>query len=190
MRKFIYLFLISAILSSIVHAEIFTCKDANGNTIYADTPQSCAGNKAEEVKVDSLPTLIQTKSSPTNSSSSVEAKPENKEKYNSLNITAPNAGETLRSNNGDVTISYQTDPVLKADVGHRYVVIVNGKEVYRGKNSSVNLQEADRGEYNVSAKVVTANGRTLIESQDVEFFLQRFSALQNGGNNGGGGGRQ
>ena len=181
MRIYIFLLLITAIFSSLVHAEIFTCKDANGNTVYADTPQACAGSKAEEVKVDSLPTLIQTKPTATNTVSRSNVEPEKKENYLSLTITSPNDGETVRSNNGDITISFSAEPALKADIGHRYVVMLNGKEIYRGKNSSVSVQEADRGEYTVTAKVVTANGRTLIESQGLEFFLQRFSILQNSG---------
>lgn len=166
-------------------AGIYTCKDENGNTIYSDTPQACVDDKAEEVKVDSLPTLIQTKPVATQTSNETE-EVKKKDHYQSLVITSPNKDETLRSNNGDLTISYQTDPALKTDVGHRYVVILNGKEIYRGKNASVKLEELDRGEYSVSAKIVTSNGKTLLESESMEFFLQRFSALQNGGANGGG----
>ena len=43
-----------------VQAEIYTCKDVNGITVYTDSPDECAF--AEEVKVDELPTLIPAKS--------------------------------------------------------------------------------------------------------------------------------
>jgi len=163
-----------------LQAEIFTCKDANGNTIYADTPQACVGNKAEEVKVDTLPTLIQSKSLPssTGTSSSQLEQREDKEDYQALNITNPSQNQTLRSNEGNVTISFQSTPALRGNFGHRYAVALNGKEIYRGKGTSVSVNEADRGVHKVTAKIVTANGRTLATAETVEFFLQRFSALQ------------
>ncbi len=52
------------------------------------------------------------------------------------------------------------------------------KEVYKGTQSSVVLENVDRGTHAVSAKVIARNGRIIISSESVRFTLHRFSRLQ------------
>ncbi len=160
-----------------VQAEIYTCKDANGNTVYTDSPNACAD--AEEVKTDKLPTLVPSKSLPTTSSNRNVKREEDKNLYTELVITAPGNDSTIRDNNGNLTINFRVAPALQTRNGHKYVVTVNGAEVYSGTSTITALINVDRGTHTIGVKVVDANGSVKISAAPVKVTLQRFSALQN-----------
>ena len=183
MRVGLFLLIISLICVSSAQARIYTCKDQNGNTIYTDNPAECSNTeKAEEVKTDALPSLIEIKpvATPTTRSDNKTTKTD-KDKYTSLSITSPASDENVRNNEGDVTIAFQSSPTLQTRLGHQYVVTLSGEEVYKGTQSNVILRNVNRGTHAVTAKIVARNGRTLISAPTVQFTLHRFSRLQNEG---------
>jgi hypothetical protein len=158
-------------------AEIYTCKDAKGNTVYTDSPGGCVN--AEEVEVDTLPTLIPTKPIANSNRSSGTKKDEDKNPYTELVITSPSNDATIRDNQGNLTINFRASPALQSRKGHKYVVTVDGAEVYSGTSTITALKNVDRGTHNISVKVVDASGTTKISATPVKVTLQRYSALQN-----------
>ncbi len=190
MRGSLLLLLVVIVCVNIAQARIYTCKDKDGNTIYTDNPTECA--QPEEVKTDKLPTLIETKpltTSPSSTSSSSTQKENNG--YQALTITAPGNDTSIRDNSGVVNITFQASPALNTRRGHKYVVILGGKQVYKGTEGSVTVKNVDRGTHVVKATIVARNGRTLISSEPVSFTLHRYSRLQNtvnSANDGGEGG--
>jgi hypothetical protein len=162
-------------------AEIYTCKDAKGNTVYTDSPSGCAN--AEEVEVDTLPTLIPTKPLVNSNSNRSSNKEEDKNVYTELVITSPSNDETVRNNQGNLTINFKASPALQSRKGHKYVVTVDGEEVYSGTSTITALKNVDRGTHSISVKIVDTNGSTKISATPVKVTLQRFSALHNTDNN-------
>ena len=154
-------------------AEIYTCKDAKGNTIYTDSPSECAN--AEEVEVDELPELVPTKPIVVPRSSNSPVKQDTKNKYSELKITSPDNDSTIRNNQGDLTINFQSTPALQTRFGHKYVVNMDGKEIYTGTSTVTTLKNVDRGTHTISVKIVTADNRTVISATPVLFTLHRFS---------------
>ena len=162
---------------SSAYADIYTCKDADGNTVYTDSPDGC--NNAEEVKVDTLPTLIPTKPLATNPRNSTNNNNiEEKNSYTALTITSPANDSSVRDNQGNVTINFQVSPNLKTRNGHEFVVTLDGNQVYSGTSTITALKNVDRGTHTISVKVVAADGSTQISAAPVKFTLQRYSALQ------------
>ena len=160
-----------------VQAEIYTCKNAKGETIYTDSPSQCVN--AEEVKVDTLPTLIPTKpiSIPANNQNNQPE--EEKFSYSILEITSPANNANLRDNQGNITINFRSTPALQTRKGHQYVVAVNGKDVYSGTSTITALKNVDRGTHTITAKIIDSSGKVIITSSAVKATLQRFSSLQN-----------
>ncbi len=160
------------------HADIYTCKDSDGKTVYTDSPDAC--KDAEEVKVDTLPTLIPTKplaTSPRTSTSNNTLAEKNS--YTALTITSPSNDSVIRDNQGNVTINFQVSPNLKTRSGHEFVVTLDGTQVYNGTSTITALKNVDRGTHTIGLKVVAADGSTKISATPVKFTLNRFSALQN-----------
>ena len=173
----------------LAQAEIYSCKDAEGNIIYTDTPGGCSN--AEEVEVDTLPTLIPTKPVVSTSQNNTNnTKPEDKNLYADLIITSPSNDSVVRDNQGNVTINFRSTPGLQTRNGHKFVVTMDGAEVYSGTSTIAALKNVDRGTHSIGVKVINADGSTQISATPVKFTLQRYSALQksntnnNGVNNG------
>ncbi|QMU61968.1 MAG: DUF4124 domain-containing protein [Gammaproteobacteria bacterium] len=178
MRISLTIFIVMLITTCLhnVQAEIYTCKDAKGNTVYTDSPSACAN--AEEVKVDALPTLIPTKSLVT-SNSNRAVKEDDKNAYSELVITSPSNDATFRDNQGNLTINFRVNPALQTRKGHKFVVTVGGAEVYTGTSTITALNNVDRGTHVITVKVVDADGSAKITATPVSVTLQRYSALQN-----------
>ena len=184
MRIILLVLFVLTICVNTAQAGIYTCIDKDGNTVYSDSPATEGCTETREVKVDTLPDLIETKSTPVPYSSSTTKTSSEKDQdgaYTSLAITSPSNEENLRGNEGDVYITFQASPTLNTRRGHQYVVSLGGKEVYKGTQNSVTLKNVDRGTHVLTAKVVARNGRTIISSTPVQFTLHRFSALQGDG---------
>ena len=164
------------------HSGIYTCKDKDGNTVYADSPDSASCVNAEEVTLPPLNTskpLVYPPSTSTDSSASGAGAAG---AYSSLEITSPSLQENIRSNEGNINIAYQASPALQAQLGHQYVVTLSGKEIYKGPNSKVAIQGLDRGTHVISAAIISSDGKTIISSPSVQFTLHRFSSLQGNAN--------
>lgn len=157
-------------------AEIYTCKDAKGNTVYTDSPAGCAN--AEEIKVDTLPTLVPSKSIAVPRSSNSSGKEDDKDTYSELVITSPSNDSTLRDNQGNLTINFRASPALQTRKGHTYVVMVDGAEVYSGTSTITALKNVDRGTHNIVVKIVDPEGNMKISAAPVKVTLQRFSAKE------------
>lgn len=172
---FIVLFVVCA---SSVQAKIYTCKDANGKTIYTDTPSQCAN--AEEIKEDALPALVPTKRIAIPASNRSTKPAEEKNAYKELVITSPANDSITRNNQGNLTVNFRVEPSLKS--GDKFVITVNGKEVYTGTSTITALKNVDRGTLSIGAKVIDADGSAKINATPVNVTLQRFSILQSSDN--------
>ncbi len=161
-------------------AEIYTCKDAKGNTVYTDTPGGCAN--AEEVKVDTLPELVPSKSIAIPSSNRV-VKEEDKSVYSELVITSPSNDATIRENQGNLTINFRASPALQTRIGHKFVVSMDGTEIYSGTSTITALKNVDRGTHTIVVKIVAPDGSTKLSAAPVKFTMQRFSVLNNAESN-------
>ncbi len=173
----LFILTLTSLCVSNVQAEIYTCEDANGNTIYTDSPSACSN--AEEIEVDALPTLIPTKPIAVPSSNSSLKPQDDKSLYSELVITSPSNDSTIRDNQGNLTINFRAAPALKARKGHKYVVTVDGAEVYNGSSTITALKNVDRGTHTIGVKIVASDGSTKIAATPINITLQRFSALQN-----------
>jgi hypothetical protein len=93
--------------------------------------------------------------------------------YREFAIASPPNDGVVRNNTGSVTVQLGLDPGLQAD--HFVTVYLDGK-AYRGRfgSSNVELTGVDPGEHRLRAKVIDAKGKTLIESEQVTFTLQRM----------------
>lgn len=156
-------------------AEIYTCKDAKGDTVYTDSPSACSN--AEEIKTDKLPTLVPSKSL-TRRPSTGAKKEQDENPYVDLKISSPSNDSVIRDNQGNLTINFQASPGLQTRHGHKYVVTMNGAEVYNGTSTIAALKNVDRGTQTIVVKVIDAEDKVMIASEAVTATLQRFSAQQ------------
>ena len=161
-------------------AELFKWVDADGNIIYSDQPPPGAEKKDHQVDEEALPHLNTTPAleTPVTSSTSSKANKEDaKERYKSVAIVEPENDTSMRQNAGNVSIKVAIDPYLFNERGDTLAIYMDGFEVSRGRDLSVQLVEVDRGTHVIRAEIVNSKGKVIKKANPVTFTLHRYSAL-------------
>ncbi len=91
--------------------------------------------------------------------------------YAQFAIVSPADDESVRSNNGDVSIDMNLEPGLQAK--HAIVVSMDGQAIGKGSSTSLQLQNLPRGTHSVQASVVDESGTEVIRTETVTFHLLR-----------------
>ncbi len=161
-----------------VHAELFKWRDAEGNLIYSDQPPP--GQTKEDSKLDkeSLPDIISVPAvEPSNRVSNNTATDANNapaEIYQTLTIIQPVHDTSVRENSGKVTISVRVEPDNFAERGHNLVIYMDNVEVSRGPQTTITLDNVDRGTHTIKASIINSRGQSIKETGITSFTLQRY----------------
>ena len=150
--------------------KVYKSVGPNGEITFSDTPSP----GATELNVQPAPT-IRTPPVPEFTPGPTVPTRQVAPRYTSLSINSPADQSTVVSTEGKVSISVNVEPPVRVDAGDRLEILLDGKVVSAGANSSISLDNIDRGAHNLSAAVVNRNGDTLLSSQSVTFYLQRPS---------------
>ena len=158
--------------SVLAQERVYKRVNPDGSVVYTDQPIEDAElmkvPKASTFSMPSAPPLSSSRSSTPNT----EADPASI--YQSIEITAPENDEAIRSNEGRVTAIAKSVPMARKT--HSYRWSLDGR-VLEQKVSSPILQmiNTDRGTHNLEVAIVDSSGNTLITSDKIVFHLQRVS---------------
>jgi hypothetical protein len=96
--------------------------------------------------------------------------------YDLLEVSTPTEGETIRNNEGKVTVGLRLEPTLRQ--GDVIELFLDGEKI-PGELSTTGatLSNLNRGSHSLKARVIDASGQELISSQPVTFYLRRESKL-------------
>ncbi|WP_194842513.1 DUF4124 domain-containing protein [Endozoicomonas sp. OPT23] len=150
------LFLSSLFVLPVAAGAIYKTVDANGNTVYTDSPP--ANQRAEEVD---LPVITPLQ---INSPQKIYRPKTRKQTiadtdYSSLEITSPTHNATVR-NNGNLTVSAKLDTALMS--GHKFQLFINGKAYSKKQRSpSFKLSDMNRGTHTLEVAIVNSRGKKL-----------------------------
>ena len=161
------LFLTPGIASAVICKTV----DAEGGVSYADLP---AAECPQAVKLPDYsryaPRPIQQ---PAKRAAEATGSVVRFERYTSMTIVQPQAGGTVRSNEGKVPVSIALEPALQQ--GHSVQLFLDGRAVSGSFDApAIELAGVDRGSHNLQARVVDGSGRRLIESPSVRFTLRKI----------------
>ena len=173
MRWILVALLMSCALGA--HAEeVWRWVDENGVVHYSDRPR--AG--AERVELDRPQTYTPPAlPAPRQNAAPAQSNAEAANAYTGVSVVSPAAGEMLRNIAGDLTVQVEVQPGLAP--GHQLRVTLDGQRVETPPGATqFTISEVYRGEHRLSVSVVDENGRELVSSEPVTFYVQQAS-LQN-----------
>lgn len=100
------------------------------------------------------------------------------DRYVQFRLVRPGKDETIHDNLGNVPVEVRLQPPLRAAQGHRLRLRLDDSMLPGAwQQMSFTLSDIDRGTHTLQAVVADAEGRTLIESERVEFHVWRASRL-------------
>lgn len=146
---------------------------AGGAVEFSDKPRSGA---------EKLEIRVPARTAPPPASTAGQAAPvapaapaaDQPQAYQSLEIQQPANDDTLRDNEGNVTVVLQLAPPLQPEFGHSLVLMMDGRPVEApGLNTSFQLRNVDRGSHLLQAFVLDAVGKTVFASAKSTFHLHR-----------------
>jgi hypothetical protein len=159
------------------NAAVYRWIDPDGNTKYGDSPPS--GVVADEVDLPPLSTF----SPPPAEEPATEAVEEPVEEeavtaqpYRRMIITQPANGQTIRTDDGLVTVAVDLRPALQKKAGHRLIASVNGRRI-PGQSSSIDIQ-VPRGSHRLQTAVIDSDGRVVARSNQITFDIRPRTRLQ------------
>jgi hypothetical protein len=156
-----------------VQADVYRVTDKDGNTVFSDRPAP----GSEKIKTSPPNAIAGPRLPPIGDSSSrpaVKLSPG----YASIKITQPANDETVRANDGNVSVQVAVQPGITP--GDVLTLTLDGAKVGEGSQTSFALTNVDRGTHTLKAIIRNPNGKIVGQSAGSFFTLQRFSLLQPG----------
>ena len=175
--------LIAIATSSIATAAVYKYIDEDGNVAFGDRPV----DGSEKVTIYGASTeksndedSEEGSDGDTSSNGEVpEGGDENQTVYRSLDLLTPKPGKVVDEGSAVQVIFLPTPSLGQAD---QLVIVVDGKELSKGRDANVSLSKLQNGVHTVSGKIVDADGETKISSKSVTFQVGKNGALAQGDN--------
>lgn len=151
--------------------EVYMSMDAEGNVIFSDMPS----DDSQRHEVRELPSLPAFNPEPPPTPEPAK-RTEAAFSYTSLAIVSPRDREPLPTGAaGNVEVSGVLSPALRDS--DNLVLLDNGAIIAKGRQTSFNLQNLDRGEHSLQLQVRNADDEPLISSNLVVLPVFRASSL-------------
>jgi len=168
---------ITLAVSSVVVAEtIYSWTDTKGRVHYGDSPPESA-----KVRVVDLPQLTIIKDygklyQPVLTAEERGITDKNKQKnehthYTQFSILAPKDKQTIRTNNGDISVILSLKPKLLTE--HQLSIFLDDKPIAKGGLWMINLTNLNRGEHTVYAIINDKKGGQIATSKKIMFTVVR-----------------
>ena len=163
-------FVILSSLLAVAEDTVYRSTDKNGNAVFTDQ----ATENAQEIEIKETATYTETV--PTYKPTS-KKKNENKSMgYTSLSILQPASEEAIRSNSGNLTVSYSLQPALESK--HSTELLIDGSPVQSsGSGGSFSLTNIDRGTHTLIVQVIDDSGSVLITSDSIMITMLRYAQV-------------
>ncbi len=160
------LLILAVLISPLLHATVYKWVDEDGKVHFSDEPVKNAEvvefNKNTENQVK-LP-------QPYTKAESTQATADHAS-YK-MHITSPSEEETIRSNEGEISIAVQLEPELASS--HLLVLFMDGKQYGDAQQRGLfRVTNIDRGEHSFVIKALTQDGKLLASTPARKVFLHR-----------------
>ena len=169
-KQFRNLLILTLVVVGAAQAEVYRWTDAEGNTIYSDTPHE--GAEKVELGETSVVPAYRGKRAASGRAPAAAAR----HAYQSAVIASPAHEATLR-NVQDVIVSIAIQPPLQGS--DRLQLLVDGAPYGApGRATQVTVTNVERGEHQLQAVVVGGDGAQLLRSPLSVFFVHKQSVAR------------
>lgn len=159
-------------------APVYKVVDENGNVTYTDQAPEPGAEPVElpglsiverpKYQADSVPGEQDAQASePTLSMRELQRM------YRRFQITSPSPEQSIWGTGNTVSIAW--DAGMELQPGMQVQVLLDGQPLTTTTAAVISTPALDRGEHQVSARLLDAGGQTIAQAQSVTFFIQQQS---------------
>ena len=155
-------------------AKVYKWVDDQGVVHYTDTPHQ----GAEEIKLhkETAPATPPQRTGKSSRESSGN-KGIISGNYDTFTIAEPENNQTVRSNQGLVSISFFIEPALQS--GHKIRLFVDGRRLKNELTSThFSLKGINRGTHSLRAEVIGEDGEPTASTDSITFHLRKHSIIK------------
>ena len=164
-------FVILSSLLAVAEDTVYRSTDKNGNAVFTDQ----ATENAQEIEIKETATYTETV--PTYTPTSKKKKQYKSMGYTRISILQPASEEAVRSNSGNLTVSYSLQPALESK--HSTELLIDGSPVQSsGSGGSFSLTNIDRGTHTLMVQVIDDSGSVLITSDSIMITMLRYAQVR------------
>lgn len=162
--------LLALCVAPIAQGQVYSYKDADGNTVFTDQPRG--GAKKIELAPSNRIAPTPARPRPVRA-----APPALIRHYQMLRILVPLPDAGVREEDGVMIVTVTSEPALLE--GHFYQLLLDDAPVVAPSRSPVfSLQNIDRGTHRLAVEIVDAQGALIERTAAQPFHLQRTSLAQ------------
>jgi len=167
------LFTVALISAPLASADVYKYIDENGNVAFGDKPVE----GSEIVKIPGVKSTSRDDSSSKNNNRTANRTAGEGEgddgipatNYSELAVLTPRQGKVVDPATGNVQVIMLPTPALgPAD---ELVIAIDGKDVNKGREVNLSVQNLTNGPHTVSGRILDQNGKVVIESASVKFQI-------------------
>lgn len=163
--RYILMLLILILSWPLFAKDVYKWTNEDGVVIYSDNYRP----DAERVRVPSNKSAWEGTALPENADTETAASGGGYEKFA---IAQPENDETVRSDEGRVTVGLSISPALAA--GHAIQVWVDGSKLEGElKGTQFTLNQLNRGTHTLEARIVDADGQSILSTPRINFHLRK-----------------
>ncbi len=173
MRPTLLIFALLLASTAAQAGKVYKWVDEQGNVLYTDQPRK----GAREIKIAASPPASAARASQAASRKpgSFLSREEEGFKYTAVTLSAPNE-DTIRDNAGNVALALNVVPDVVASRGDRIKLTLDGRALDSDYYPpEVMLPGLDQGSHTIQATVTDKDGRVLIRSEPLVFYLKHWS---------------
>lgn len=169
----------SLMAAGFASAAVYKYIDENGNVAYGDKPVS----GSEQVKIQKAKRpkpQVQDEGesgeqpqSNRNGGSRQSGDEDAPVVYKSLEILTPKNEKVIDDRTGTVQVIFLPTPSLAPS--DQLVITVDGKDLSKGRDANLALQQVSRGQHTVTGRILDADGNLKIQANTVTFHVRRPS---------------
>ena len=148
-------------------AGIYKYLDENGKIAYSDKPVQ--GAQKLKIKLRPTPEIDEAQRA-ADALENDDSNGKEVTSYESLELLTPDNDKVVSDRSGSVQVILLPTPRLSST--HELVITVDGKDISRGRHANLNLSQVSRGTHTVSARILDANGNTMISSPTTTFHVR------------------
>ncbi|MDT8281542.1 MAG: DUF4124 domain-containing protein [Gammaproteobacteria bacterium] len=163
------LFVLAFFYAFTASATLYKGLDADGNTVYSDTPFE----DAEKFTPPSI-SVVDAPGEAADKKPVEDDKPA-EFKYMSFDIISPTNNQTIH-NNPDIIVTLNLKPGLNTEKNHSIWLLVDGKPVVKNAQSlALQIGRLERGAYSLQAQVRDEDGKEVVKTRAVVIFVKQAS---------------